>query len=104
MKDKISGAKAATLTGRWDDSIYCTVNNDASISNSCALAQQNTALLWKKSEPPENPTRYNLTSFAITLNEITPDLKVDFFFFISLSVPCYFFPFFLGFNCSVQVD
>ncbi|XP_078155740.1 oxysterol-binding protein-related protein 2B-like isoform X1 [Carex rostrata] len=75
VKDKISGAKAATLTGRWDDSIYCTVNDDASISNSCASAQQNTALLWKKSEPPENPTRYNLTSFAITLNEITPDLK-----------------------------
>ncbi|KAJ4803050.1 hypothetical protein LUZ62_015616 [Rhynchospora pubera] len=75
VHDKSSGAKEATLIGRWDDSMYCTVNDDASISNSCALAQQNNTLLWKKNGPPENPTRYNLTSFAIALNEITPDLK-----------------------------
>lgn len=34
------------------------------------------SLLWKRDMPPENPTRYNLTSFAITLNELTPGLKV----------------------------
>jgi oxysterol-binding protein 1 len=76
--DRRSGLKAATLTGRWDDSLCSRINDDVSISNSCASAQQSTTLLWKKNKPPENPTRYNLTSFAIALNEITPDLKVDF--------------------------
>jgi len=33
-------------------------------------------ILWRKNDPPECPTRYNLTSFAITLNELTPGLKV----------------------------
>lgn len=33
-------------------------------------------LLWKSNEPPQNLSRYNLTSFAITLNELTPGLKV----------------------------
>lgn len=34
------------------------------------------SLLWKRNKPPSNITRYNLTSFAITLNELTPGLKV----------------------------
>lgn len=34
-------------------------------------------LLWKRSKPPLNLTRYNLTSFAITLNELTSGLQVD---------------------------
>jgi len=33
-------------------------------------------ILWKRSKPPKFPTRYNLTRFAITLNELTPGLKV----------------------------
>lgn len=33
-------------------------------------------LLWKSNKPPPNLTRYNLTSFAITLNELTPGLEV----------------------------
>ena len=33
-------------------------------------------MLWKSEKPPPDLTRYNLTSFAITLNELTPDLKV----------------------------
>ncbi|KAG5035444.1 hypothetical protein JHK87_010354 [Glycine soja] len=35
-------------------------------------------VLWKWSPTPEYQTRYNLTQFAITLNEITPRLK-DYF-------------------------
>lgn len=34
-------------------------------------------LLWKRSKPSKHPTRYNLTRFAITLNELTPGLKVS---------------------------
>lgn len=33
------------------------------------------AYYGKKSKRAKNPTRYNLTSFAITLNELTPGLK-----------------------------
>ncbi|KAJ8511695.1 hypothetical protein OPV22_002129 [Ensete ventricosum] len=40
-----------------------------------ATLVENSTLLWKRNKPPPDPTRYNLTSFAITLNEITSDLK-----------------------------
>ncbi|XP_047089184.1 oxysterol-binding protein-related protein 1B-like [Lolium rigidum] len=59
------GNKVATLTGKWDESMYCAVTNDKS----------EATLLWEKNKPPANPTRYNLSSFAITLNELTPKLK-----------------------------
>lgn len=34
-------------------------------------------LLWQRTMPPTNLTRYNLTSFAITLNELTLGLQVE---------------------------
>ena len=33
-------------------------------------------LLWERNVASQFATRYNLTSFAITLNELTPGLKV----------------------------
>ncbi|KAK4262625.1 hypothetical protein QN277_028164 [Acacia crassicarpa] len=69
-----SGKKAASLFGKWDDSMSCIIGDvnvkpkDSSSSDAC--------LLWKRTEPPTNLTRYNLTSFAITLNELTPGLKL----------------------------
>ncbi|KAJ3681875.1 hypothetical protein LUZ60_014448 [Juncus effusus] len=77
VKEQSSGQKTATLSGKWDDSMYCSINDDALTS---APAQQNnnnnnTTLLWRKNEPSANPTRYNLSSFAITLNELTQELK-----------------------------
>lgn len=33
-----------------------------------------TELLWRKAAPPPEPTRYNLTRWAIQLNELTPGL------------------------------
>uniref|UniRef100_A0ACD5WK91 Uncharacterized protein n=1 Tax=Avena sativa TaxID=4498 RepID=A0ACD5WK91_AVESA len=65
------GTKVATLTGKWDERIYCNVTNDTSGVNPNAEA----TLLWEKNKPPANPTRYNLSSFAITLNELTSKLK-----------------------------
>lgn len=65
------GNKVATLFGKWDDSMYY-VNGDVSGKPNPSDA----SLLWKGSKPP-NITRYNLTSFAITLNELTPGLQVD---------------------------
>lgn len=34
-----------------------------------------TQRLWTKNPPAVDPTRYNLTSWAIKLNELTPGLK-----------------------------
>jgi len=41
-----------------------------------ALDLSEAHLLWKRSKPSRYPTRYNLTRFAITMNELTPGLKV----------------------------
>ncbi|KQK24131.1 oxysterol-binding protein-related protein 1B [Brachypodium distachyon] len=69
--EDMSGTRVAALTGKWDESMYYTVTQDIPGVNSSAGA----TLLWEKNEPPSNPTRYNLSSFAITLNELTPNLK-----------------------------
>ena len=68
------GEKVATLFGKWDDSMYY-ISGDGAIKPK-GLTPSDASLLWKRTKPPINLTRYNLTSFAITLNEITPGLKV----------------------------
>ncbi|XP_042472370.1 oxysterol-binding protein-related protein 2A-like isoform X1 [Zingiber officinale] len=65
--------KVASLTGKWDDRMYYCKGTD--VSNKAALPTEDAYLLWKRSDPPANPTRYNLTSFAITLNELTSELQ-----------------------------
>lgn len=47
------------------------------------IPSSNATLLWKSAKPPPNLTRYNLTPFAITLNELTPGLQVEKVFLIS---------------------
>lgn len=70
------GKKVATLTGKWDDSMYYHMTgDDASNKNKGSVSNENANLLWKRSKPAEYPTRYNLSSFAITLNELTPELE-----------------------------
>uniref|UniRef100_A0A452YU33 Oxysterol-binding protein-related protein 2A n=1 Tax=Aegilops tauschii subsp. strangulata TaxID=200361 RepID=A0A452YU33_AEGTS len=70
------GTKVASLMGKWDESMYCVVSDDASkLSSHISHQSAGATLLWKKNEPPADPTRYNLSSFAITLNELTPGLK-----------------------------
>ncbi|KAM0935618.1 putative oxysterol-binding protein [Dioscorea sansibarensis] len=68
------GAKVAALKGKWDDSMYHTEGDAMFRTNDCR-SPENASLLWRRSKPPENPTRYNLSSFAITLNELTPELQ-----------------------------
>ena len=75
MED-VSGKKMATLFGKWDDSIYYTKGDATSKTKDCS-SSSNATLLWKSTKPPPNLTRYNLTSFAITLNELTPGLQVE---------------------------
>lgn len=68
--EDLSGKKAATVSGKWDDRLYYTISDGSSKSK-----ENDPTLLWERNKPPVNLTRYNLTSFAITLNELTPGLK-----------------------------
>lgn len=70
-----SGKPVATLFGKWDQSIhYC---QDGCLGKDKGSASMSDAhLLWKRSKPSKCKTKYNLTRFAITLNELTPGLKV----------------------------
>ncbi|KAL5714585.1 Oxysterol-binding protein-related protein 2A [Ranunculus cassubicifolius] len=68
------GEKVATLFGKWDDSMYFVIGGGG-VRQRYSSSMPNAELLWKRNKPPVNLTRYNLTSFAITLNELTPGLK-----------------------------
>jgi len=68
-----NGKTVATLFGRWDESMHY-VGGDCLGKGKDALSEAH--VLWRRSKPPKFPTRYNLTRFAITLNELTPGLKV----------------------------
>ncbi|KAL1826358.1 hypothetical protein ACET3Z_004770 [Daucus carota] len=67
----VSGKKVASLWGKWDDSMYYTKGDGSAKAKDFSDA----SLLWKRNETPPNLTRYNLTPFAITLNELTPGLQ-----------------------------
>ncbi|OIW21480.1 hypothetical protein TanjilG_04947 [Lupinus angustifolius] len=69
-----NGKIASTLFGKWDESMHY-VNGDYSGKGKGHESLSEAHLLWKRSKPPKDPTRYNFTRFAITLNELTPGLK-----------------------------
>ncbi|KMT20008.1 hypothetical protein BVRB_1g000290 [Beta vulgaris subsp. vulgaris] len=69
-----NGKTMATLFGKWDESMHY-VNGDCLGKGKGSEAFSEAHLLWRRSKPPRYPTRYNLTRFAITLNELTPGLK-----------------------------
>ncbi|XP_073290095.1 oxysterol-binding protein-related protein 1C [Primulina huaijiensis] len=76
VQDK-SGKIVASLFGKWDESMYY-VYGDCSSSGKGLESMSEAHLLWKRSRPLKFPTRYNLTRFAITLNEIMPGMKEKF--------------------------
>ncbi|EFH48917.1 hypothetical protein ARALYDRAFT_490050 [Arabidopsis lyrata subsp. lyrata] len=65
--EDVTGKKAATVFGKWNDSLYYVAGD--------GLNKASASLLWKATKPPPNVTRYNLTSFAMSLNELTPGLQ-----------------------------
>ncbi|KAG6707338.1 hypothetical protein I3842_06G025800 [Carya illinoinensis] len=69
-----NGKTLATLFGKWDESMYYVIGDSSGKGKGCE-SLSDARLLWKRSKPPEFLTRYNLTRFAITLNELTPGLK-----------------------------
>ncbi|XP_054809134.1 oxysterol-binding protein-related protein 2A-like isoform X2 [Prosopis cineraria] len=71
--EDVTGKKAATLFGKWDDSMFYAIG-DGNVKSK-HVTSSDAPLLWKRSKPPTNLTRYNMTSFAITLNELLPGLK-----------------------------
>lgn len=79
-----NGKTVATLHGKWDESMYY-VNGDSSGKGKGFESLSDAHLIWKRSRPPQFPTRYNLTRFGITLNELTPGLKVFFSLFPEVS-------------------
>ncbi|KAI4315279.1 hypothetical protein L6164_028108 [Bauhinia variegata] len=72
--EDVTGKKIATLFGKWDESMYY-INGDYGSMKPKGFPSSDASLLWKRTMPPTNLTRYNMTSFAITLNELTPGLK-----------------------------
>ncbi|XP_019417292.1 PREDICTED: oxysterol-binding protein-related protein 1C-like [Lupinus angustifolius] len=69
-----NGKTASTLFGKWDESMHY-VNGDYSGKGKGLESLSEAHLLWKRSKPPTDPTRYNFTGFAMTLNELTIGLK-----------------------------
>ncbi|KAK8597219.1 hypothetical protein V6N12_065692 [Hibiscus sabdariffa] len=69
-----NGRTVASLLGKWDESMHYVIG-DYSAKGKGPESFSETRLLWKRSKPPKYPTRYNLTRFAMTLNELTPGLK-----------------------------
>ncbi|MED6168176.1 hypothetical protein PIB30_009393 [Stylosanthes scabra] len=74
VEDK-GGKKVAAVHGKWNESLHYEILENSSKEVEESDESSKSHLIWKKSEPSEYQTRYNLTKFAITLNEITSDLK-----------------------------
>ncbi|PSS36076.1 Oxysterol-binding protein-related protein like [Actinidia chinensis var. chinensis] len=72
VQDK-NGKTVATLIGKWDESLHYFDGDCSGKGKGSDLSE--VSLLWKRSKPSRYPTRYNLTRFAITLNELAPGLK-----------------------------
>ncbi|KAK4260430.1 hypothetical protein QN277_003546 [Acacia crassicarpa] len=71
--EDVSGKKDAAIFGKWDDCMYYVIGDENVKSKHTPL---DASMLWKRTKPPTNLTRYNMTSFAITLNELVPGLKL----------------------------
>jgi hypothetical protein len=69
-----SGEKLATLFGKWDEAMYYVMGDVGARHKSYDLMSE-AVQLWRRADPPDNITRYNLAAFAISLNELTPGLK-----------------------------
>nr|KYP40759.1 Oxysterol-binding protein 1 [Cajanus cajan] len=73
VEDK-KGKTVATLFGKWDESLHYVIGGNSGKGKGSNPSSK-PHLLWKRNPAPEHQTRYNLTQFAMTLNELTPGLK-----------------------------
>ncbi|KAL9245526.1 hypothetical protein vseg_019169 [Gypsophila vaccaria] len=69
-----NGKTVATLFGRWDESMHY-VTGDCLGKGKGGNSASEAHMLWRRNKPPTFSDRYNFSRFAITLNELTPELK-----------------------------
>jgi oxysterol-binding protein 1 len=63
--------ESPVIHGHWDHSLEATWDGGDNNNGN----NRRVMMLWKKNAPPPDPTRYNLTQFAIQLNELMPGLE-----------------------------
>ncbi|KAL1347045.1 hypothetical protein HN51_020568 [Arachis hypogaea] len=76
IEDKY-GETMANIFGKWDESLVYVIGGNSNNKKKGGKGSNSSKpiLIWKTNPPPEHQTKYNLTQFAITLNEITPRLQ-----------------------------
>ncbi|KAJ4766240.1 Oxysterol-binding protein-related protein 1D [Rhynchospora pubera] len=72
VQDNRTGEKVAMLIGKWDEAMYYVLG-DPSTKPKGYDPMSEAVLLWER-DKAVSQTRYNLTPFAISLNELTPSL------------------------------
>ncbi|KAK2389412.1 OSBP(oxysterol binding protein)-related protein 1C [Trifolium repens] len=72
VQDNRTGEKVAMLIGKWDEAMYYVLG-DPTTKPKGYDPMTEAALLWEKDNYVPK-TRYNLSPFAISLNEIVPGL------------------------------
>lgn len=72
VQDNITGEKVAMLVGKWDEAMYYVLG-DPTTKPKGYDPMTEAVLLWERGKSVTK-TRYNLTPFAISLNELTPGL------------------------------
>lgn len=72
VQDNRTGEKVAMLVGKWDEAMYYVLG-DPTTKPKGYDPMTEAVLLWER-EKFVTKTRYNLTPFAISLNELTPGL------------------------------
>ncbi|KAJ1422691.1 Pleckstrin-like proteiny domain [Sesbania bispinosa] len=72
VQDNRTGEKVAMLIGKWDEAMYYVLGNPTTKPKGYDPMTE-AALLWER-DNYVSKTRYNLSPFAISLNEITPGL------------------------------
>uniref|UniRef100_A0A803L0Y6 PH domain-containing protein n=1 Tax=Chenopodium quinoa TaxID=63459 RepID=A0A803L0Y6_CHEQI len=73
VQDNRTGEKVAMLVGKWDEAMYYVLG-DPTTKPKGYDPMTEAVLLWER-EKTATKTRYNLTPFAISLNELTPGLQ-----------------------------
>ncbi|KAK3139674.1 hypothetical protein QOZ80_5AG0387610 [Eleusine coracana subsp. coracana] len=72
VQDNRTGQKVAMLIGKWDEAMYYVLG-DPSVKPKGYDPMSEAVLLWER-DKSVNQTRYNLSPFAISLNELSPHL------------------------------
>ncbi|WOH08195.1 hypothetical protein DCAR_0727632 [Daucus carota subsp. sativus] len=72
VQDNRTGEKVAMLFGKWDEAMYYVLG-DPTTKPKGYDPMTEAVLLWER-DKSITKTRYNLTPFAISLNEVTPGL------------------------------